>query len=397
MNSRQRVIAALERRQPDRVPFDLGGNQSGIHVKAYQRLLDHLGLPREDIVLSNFTQLLARPSEAVLERLHVDTRWVRPLSSYVPHDRLDVQHERGFVGRYDAFGVFWGNDERQDLNDILYFGPVIHPLADATTVHDVESFPWPRGNDPATFTGLAEHARQLHESTGHAIASTAVGNTFELCTFLFGLARAMKLVRRNPALLDAAMDRLVEYWNEYNTAYLGQVGKYLDVACINGDLAGQDGPLFNPTFYEHHVKPWDQRIIARVKHLAPHLKINYHSCGSVIPFIPHFIANGYDAMNPVQVSARDMDPCSLARRYGGSIAFWGGMCDPQHVLPFGTPVGVATETRRNVTCFKAAGGGYIAANVHNITAEVPAANIVAMFDAAFEVAPYGRAPGTIAV
>nr|MDO8086346.1 uroporphyrinogen decarboxylase family protein [Candidatus Sigynarchaeum springense] len=387
MTPRQCVIAALEHRQPDRVPIDLGGNQSGIHVLAYQRVMAQLGIHEEKTVLSHFTQQLARPCDALLERFHVDTRWIRPLSSYIDYDRQEPQHERGFVGRFDQFHVFWGQDEIKPADEILYYDPVIHPLADAKTVQDIERHDWPDGKDKSVFKGLKEVARRFHEETPYAVCSTAIGNTFETCTFLFGLVKAMRLVRTNPALLDAAMTKLLEYWQDYNTTYLGEVGAFIDVACINGDLAGQDGPLVNPAFYEKHVKPVDALLVKHIKSIAPRIKLNYHTCGSVPAFIPHLADVGFDSINPVQVSARDMEPGSLKRRFGGRIAFWGGLCNPQATLPFGTPEQVRAEVKRNVHAFKA-GGGFIAANVHNITAEVPAANIVAMFDAAFESGRY---------
>ncbi|MEX2683662.1 MAG: uroporphyrinogen decarboxylase family protein, partial [Candidatus Sigynarchaeota archaeon] len=370
MTSRQRVIAALEHRQPDRVPIDLGGNQSGIHVRAYKRVLAQLGIHEDKTVLCHFTQQLARPCEALLERFHVDTRWIRPIGSYIDYDRQELQHERGFVGCFDQFHVFWGQDEKKSVEDILYYDPVIHPLADAKTVQDIERHDWPDGKDKSIFKGLKDVARQLHEHTTYAVCSTAIGNTFETCTFLFGLVKAMKLVRTNPALLDAAMRRLLEYWTDYNTTYLGEVGEFIDVACFNGDLAGQDGPLINPSFYEKHVKPVDALLVKHIKSLVPGIKLNYHTCGSVPAFIPHLADVGFDSVNPVQVSARDMEPSSLKQRFGKLITFWGGLCNPQGTLPFGTPEQVQAEVKRNVQMFKI-GGGFIAASVHNITAEVP--------------------------
>nr|MDO8110175.1 uroporphyrinogen decarboxylase family protein [Candidatus Sigynarchaeota archaeon] len=387
LTSRERVIASLEHRQPDRVPIDLGGNQTGIHVRAYKRVLEFLGIHEDKTVLSHFTQQLACPCDALLDRFNIDTRWVRPLAGYVDLDRQEPQHERGYVGKFDQFHVFWGQDEKKPIEGILYYDPIIHPLADATSVQDIERFAWPDGTDKAPLKGLKEVARGLHEKTQFAVCSTAIGNTFETCTFLFGLVRAMKLVRMNPGLLIAAMNRLLEYWKDYNTTYLAEIGQFLDVACINGDLAGQDGPLINPAFYEKHIKPIDAQLVMHVKKIAPHLKLNYHSCGSVPVFIPHFASIGYTSINPVQVSARDMEPCSLKQRFGKSIAFWGGLCDSQRTLPFGTPEQVRSEVKKNMACFKP-NGGFIAANIHNITAEVPAANIIAMFDAASEFGRY---------
>ncbi len=100
-------------------------------------------------------------------------------------------------------------------------------------------------------------------------------------------------------------------------------------------------------------------------------------------FIPHFAEMGYDAVNPVQISARDMEPCSLKKRFGSSITFWGGVCDTQKTLPFGTPQLIRQEVKYNMDCLKP-GGGFIASSIHNITAEVPPENIVAMFDAVRE-------------
>jgi len=344
-------------------------------------------MTEERIVLSSFSQQLAKPSEAVLERFHVDTRWIRPLSNYIEYDKMEPQYEQGYIGQFDQFGVFWGNDASKDVRDILYYDPIIHPLENAMTVQDVEQFSWPSGKNTKPFEGLKDIAKTLHEKTSYAVCSTAVSNTFEFCTFLFGFTRAMKLVRVKPELLDTAMKELSRYWTDYISTYLDQVGKYIDVVCINSDLASQDGPLVNPAFYEQHVKPVDKKIVQHLKRVAPHVKINFHSCGSVPAFIPHFIDLGYDSINPVQVSACDMEPCSLKKRFGKSITFWGGLCDSQHTLPFGTPKMVRDDVKKNVNCLKT-GGGFIAANIHNITAEVPPENIVAMFDAAREFGTY---------
>jgi uroporphyrinogen decarboxylase len=133
------------------------------------------------------------------------------------------------------------------------------------------------------------------------------------------------------------------------------------------------------TTYVPLIKPIEQRFSQKLHALAQ-VKINYHSCGSIARFIPHFAEIGYDAVNPVQVSAQDMEPCSLKKRFGSRISFWGGLCDTQHLLPFGTPAQLRKEVERNVRCLKP-GGGYIASNIHNITAEVPPDNVTAMFDA----------------
>jgi uroporphyrinogen decarboxylase len=182
------------------------------------------------------------------------------------------------------------------------------------------------------------------------------------------------------------MKGLLKYWIDYNTTFLSEVGQFLDVVCVNGDLAEQAGPIMNLKIYENMIKPLEQKLSAKIHELAD-VKINYHCCGSIPMFIPHFIDIGYDIVNPVQISAYDMESCSLKTRFGNKITFWGGLCNTQKTLPFGTPEEIKKEVKRNFECFKP-GGGYVAANIHNITAEVPPENIVAMFDAANEYRSY---------
>jgi uroporphyrinogen decarboxylase len=382
--SRERVLTTLDHGEPDRVPIDFGGNQSSIHVKAYTRLLEYLGI-QDDLIISDFVQQIARICDEMLDRFHVDTRFVRPLSSYIPYDRMNPEYDGKWVGVYDQFGVFWGNDATKDLADILYYDPVIHPLADAETVQDVENHPWPDGKDRAPFEGLRYVAKELHE-TGKAVSTSPTGNTFEYCTFLFGFVKTLKLTRTKPELLDAAMGHLLDYWKDYNTTFLGEVGEYLDLICINGDVAEQAGPIISPAFYEQHVKMLDKELVDHIKGMFP-VSVNYHSCGSVPMFITHWIDVGYDAVNPVQISAYDMEPASLKARFGEKITFWGGLCNSQSTLPFGTPEAIRAEVEHNLSIMKP-GGGYVAASVHNITAEVPPENIASMFDAAYEFGKY---------
>jgi uroporphyrinogen decarboxylase len=182
------------------------------------------------------------------------------------------------------------------------------------------------------------------------------------------------------------MEELLKYWIDYVSTFLGEIGEFLDVICINGDLAEQAGPIMSIRLYEKIIKPLERKLSEKIHRIAD-AKINYHSCGSIPRFIPHFTEIGYDALNPVQISAYDMEPCSLKKRFGKMISFWGGLCNSQNTLPFGTPKQIKEEVRRNFECFKP-GGGFIASSIHNITAEVPPQNVVAMFDAALEFRDY---------
>jgi len=386
MNSRERVNTTLNHKEPDKVPIDLGGNQSSIHIKAYKKLLDYLGIEDENVQYADFVQQIVRPCDKVLERFCIDVRYVQPLGGMVRVQDMEPQYEGKYVGLYDQFGVFWGNDAKKDLDEILYYDPVIHPFADFKSVSDIRDFDWPNGRDKTPFNGLKEYAKNLRDYTDFALSTPPVGCIYEYCTFLFGFTKTLRYLRTKPEFIIVTMEELLKYWTNYVTTFLDEVGSYLDVVCINGDLAEQAGPIMSVKLYENMIKPIERKLSKRIHELVE-TKINYHSCGSVSLFIPHFAEIGYDIINPVQISAYDMEPCSLKKRFGDIMSFWGGLCNSQNTLPFGTLKQIRDEVRRNFECLKP-GGGFIASNIHNITAEVPPQNIVAMFDAANEFGNY---------
>jgi uroporphyrinogen decarboxylase len=386
MNSRERVNLALNHMEPDKVPLDLGGNQSSIHIKAYRNLLEFLEIKDNNIQYCDFVEQNVVPCEELLQKFEIDTRYIRPLGGMVKIDNVNLQYEGKYVGVYDQFGCFWGNDVNKDLSEILYNDPVIHPFEDFKAIQEVVEYEWPDGRDRSPFEGLREYAKKLYETTPYALITAPTGCIYEYTTFLFGFSKALRHLKKNPEMIIAAMEQLLKYWTDYNITFLNEVGEYIDVICINGDLAEQAGPIMDLKTYERIIKPLERQLSKKVHELA-NVKINYHSCGSVSQFIPHFADIKYDAVNPVQISAFDMEPCSLKKRFGKIITFWGGMCNTQSTLPFGTPEKIRKEVKNNFKCFKP-GGGYIAANIHNITAEVPPENIVAMFDAANEFRNY---------
>ncbi len=386
MNSRERVNTALNHVEPDKIPLDLGGNQSSIHVKAYKKVLEYLGIEDKNVKFADFVQQIADPCESILERFKIDIRYIRPTGGMIKIDEIEPLYEGKFVGVYDQFGVFWGNDAEKDINNILYYDPVIHPFAEFNSVQEINNFDWPDGTDKSPFNGLREKAKHLFETTNFALSAHPSGCVYEYTTFLFGFTKVLRYLRTKPELIIAAMENLLRYWIDYNTTFLNEVGDYLDVISINGDLAEQAGPIMNLKIYENMIKPIEFKLSQKIHELTS-AKINYHCCGSIPLFIPHFSDIGYDAVNPVQISSYDMEPCSLKKRFGKLITFWGGLCNTQKTLPFGTPEQIREEVRYNFKCLKP-GGGYIASNIHNITAEVSPENIIAMFDAANEFRSY---------
>ena len=187
---------------------------------------------------------------------------------------------------------------------------------------------------------------------------------------------------QNHAFCEAMLDQTLKFWTDFYTGFLGAIGDLVDVVMIGDDLAGQDGPLFRPAFYREIVKPRQKALVGHIKSLTK-AKVWYHTCGGCKVYIPELIDNGVDILNPVQTSAQGMDAAELKKEFGRDIVFWGGGVDSQHVLPFERPARIREDVRHNVAVFKP-GGGYVFNNIHNIQAGVPAENVVAMYEAAYE-------------
>ena len=382
MTSRERMLKALNHETPDRVPMDLGGNQTGIHKNAYLKLLAHLGI-KEELVIMDSVQQLARPCEAVLQRFHVDTRYVAAGSPANWKGGI-VQNVRGdklWHDLTDEFGITWSMPE----DFPLYMDISHHPLANAT-IEDIKNYPFPKGDDPTRFTGLRERALTLKRETPYAVVSGISGVVYEICWYMRGLEQWFCDLMIDPGFCEALMDQTLKYWMDWFRLFLDEVGDVVDVIMIGDDLAGQDGPLFNPALYRRIVKPRHKKLVQYIRSRTK-AKIWYHTCGACQDFIPDLLDNGIHILNPVQISAAKMDPAQLKAAYGKRLVFWGGGIDAQHVLPFAKPEEVARQVRRNVETFKA-GGGYVFNNVHNIQGGVPPENIVAMYDAAYEAGFY---------
>jgi uroporphyrinogen decarboxylase len=383
MTSRDRLLAALDHRAPDRVPIDLGGNQTGIHRDAYRRLLDHLGI-RAEVEILDPVQQLARPDERVLERLRVDTRYVFAGAAADWKGGI-VRAERdgkAWFDLVDEFGIRWS----MPADDGLYMDITLHPLADAT-IDDVKAYPFPKGGDPGRFAGLRERALRIRKETPYAVVSGISGVVYEIGWYLRGLERWFMDTVENPAVCEALLDRTLQFWLDWFRAFLEEAGDVVDVIMIGDDLAGQKGPLFSPDFYRRVVKPRHKRLVQYVKSRTK-AKIWYHTCGGCRALIPELVDNGIDILNPVQISATGMEPAGLKRDFGDRLCFWGGGIDSQRVLPRATPAEVREHVRRSLEAFKP-GGGYVFNNVHNIQGGVPPENIVALYDAAHEFGAYG--------
>ena len=382
MTSRERVQKAINHETPDRIPIDLGGFQTGIHRGAYEQLIKYLNID-DTIKILDPAQQLVIPREEVLERFHVDVRYVcaHGPDSFKGGIEQNVRDGRLWHDLKDEFGAVWSMAD----DGGMYMDVSHHPLADAT-IDDIESYPFPDGGDPTRFTGVREQALKLRKNTPYALSTGIGGVVYEICWYMRGLEQWFIDMMTQPEFCEALLDKTLAYWKPYFTGFMGEIGDIIDVVMIGDDLAGQSGPLFSPDFYRSIVKPRQKELVQHIKSLTD-AKIWYHSCGSIYRYIPDLIDNGVDIINPVQIGLVNMDPQKLKEEFGDSIVFWGGGIDAQHVLPFAKPAEIREHVKRNVEIFKP-GGGYVFNNVHNIQHGVPPENIEALFDAAYEFGFY---------
>ena len=374
---RDRVITALRHEEPDRVPRDLGGSGvTTVNATAYAKLAKYLGLEKEiGQVQVNRRSQTADPSEAVLRRFDVDCRALALGSPDVVQEE-----ELGEHSYRDEWGVLWARPEVGHF--INREGPF---QRGEPTLADLEKHRWPVPRDPGRIKGLKERAIRLRRETDCAIVLSLGNSVVSLSQRLRGFAEWMEDLLLNPALADGLMEHTLTVTAGTAEYVLEEVGEYVDVVLFFDDLGFQDRPFFRPELYRKMVKPYHRRLVDTIKSKTK-AKVLMHSDGSVYPLIGDLIEIGVDALNPVQVSAKNMDSARLKTEFGADLSFWGAI-DTQRVLSVGSPEDVRKEVKRRIHDL-APGGGYVLASVHNIQAEVPPENIVAMFDSSLEYGCY---------
>jgi uroporphyrinogen decarboxylase len=385
MESRERVYLALNHKEPDRVPIDFAGTGvSTICYQAYEDLRAFLRLePKpfktEDLGAGAWAGVVS-PHQDVYERLRSD---VMTVGMGAPDDwQLEIQYGK----EYDTYVDEWGTTVVRPKGG-HYFDYRIFPIQEGT----VEAFKkwdrWPDPSNPGRWRGFRERCLEARQ-TGRAITAFSVfgGGIFEQPARIMPMDEFYVGIAADPKFADLVMGKMFDIYYEATIRMLEEVGDILDVWVYWDDLSGQNGPLVSPRWYEKHLMYLHRKLFDKVKSMTD-AKIFFHCCGSARPWIPYMIDLGVDILNPVQVSAAGMDPAGLKRDFGQDIVFWGGACNPQGNLAFGTPDEVVDEVRRNVEAL-AAGGGFVFANVHNIQNLVPPENIVAMFDTACKYGGY---------
>lgn len=399
MTPRERVLAALNHIEPDRVPVDLSGHRSsGIAAMAYPKLRKYLGLPAKPVRVYDVIQQLAVVDEDVLDRFGVDC----------------VEMGRGFAQTDDSWKPWvlpdgtdclipaWTSMERRGDRWVMLSdsGRVIAHMPDGTLYFEQTYFPLMESGGEGSladafgecmWTGIAappgpvdaatlrKGAERFRRSTNRAIIGLFGGNLFETGQFFHRADNFFMLLAGEPQKAHRFLDKLVEIHLANLEKFLAAVGSSIDVILFGDDLGMQTGPMLSPRMYREFFKPRHQILWKRAKELA-NVKVMLHCCGGVRELFPHLIEAGLDAINPVQITCAGMNAAELKAEFGRDLTFWGGGCDTRDILTGAQPRQVAEHVKKQVGILSP-GGGFVFQQVHNVLANVPPENIVAMLDA----------------
>jgi uroporphyrinogen decarboxylase len=343
----------------------------------------YLGRDPGEVKIVNIVEQLPALADTFLEDdIKADTRQIREQggSSW----KLQVEED----DRYYRFLSEWGIELKMPKEGGHYFDLVGHPLKEPS-LRTLEEFPWPDPADPARWRGLREQAEALFRNTDYGLVIGCVFGmgVFEGPQYLRGMGDFLMDLLTYPEFADKLMDHIAELLTVAYAHMLDEVGEYVQVVSVCDDLATQLGPMISPELYRKRIKPRQKRIIDAIRTKSD-ARILYHGCGSTREFLPDLIDIGVDIFNPVQVGAKGMgDTRGLKQEFGKDLTFWGGICDAQRVLPFGTPDEVKQETRRRLDDLMP-GGGFVVAPIHNIQDLTPPQNIMAMYETIHEYGNY---------
>jgi uroporphyrinogen decarboxylase len=395
MLPRERVICALNHKEPDRIPKDLGGSiATSINAMAYQRVKEYLGLKVRKSRVRNVILFTPEVDEEIRKNWGIDT---------VSLDRLEAAPGIPFRGKWKQFHLPNGEPAlypegfspviREDGGWELFhdgvktnvlstqtgsFVPVHFPLKGAD-LNRLEEYELP-GFEDRELEYLHRRARWLFENTDYAIFGWFGGSIFEQTHYLCGYDEIMIRLITERDFVRALFEKLARQMIEDARLYLDAVGKYIQVIGFYDDFGVQNGPMIAPSLFRELIKPLLGEVYGEVHRLTDAF-LFLHSCGSVYEFIEDFIEIGVDILSPVQTSAFRMEPERLKEEFGTRISFWGGGCDVHRILPLGSPEEVRRDVRRRMEIF-GKGGGFVFAPIHNIQADVPPQNIEAMYDEA---------------
>ena len=376
MTSRERVNITINHEEPDMIPIDFGGVHTSVHDYAHKNLKKYYNLGGPEAKIQEPLQQIVYPDKRILEKFQVDITGVYSKASSSWEFKVDPFK--------DEWSDEWGNRLVRPKGG--YFYDVKEHVMSNFTIEDLKKFKMPDPLDKARTKGLRDEILDTRRKTDKAIIMfNASWGIWECLWLMRGFEQAYIDIASDKKFVELFFDKMLWWQEAFWGNVLDEVGDLIDVLQIGDDLGTERGPVFNPETYDLLLKPCHQEYVSFLKSKS-NAKIYIHSCGDVSWVIDDFIEYGIDILNPVQVSASNMDSSELKRKFGNKITFWGGGCDTK-VLLLDTPKQVQEEVKRRINDF-APGGGFVFAPIHNIQANTPPENIAAMYETAVALRKY---------
>ncbi|TFG19372.1 MAG: methyltransferase [Promethearchaeota archaeon] len=406
MKSRGRVLASINHKQPDRVPIDLGSSpNTGISAVAYHNLKKFLGITTGNTRIHDVLLQLAIPEEEILNLFQVDVidlghtfnledekwyniningiqaqfpTWFRP--NFNSDGSLDVVHSDGTIlasmskNSLVLDQTYFPCKEKYPTNmkDLI-------TLLQKNYGYACVSPPFSYLNQKDFWKTLRKNALELRNNTDRAIVMYAGFTLFQFGATMKPMDKFLIDLIRRPQDVEKFLDLMMEIYFISARQICKWVGDVVDIICFGDDFGENNGPIMSPRIFHKFFKPRHAQLIDYIKKNSK-MKTFLHSCGSVIDLIPDFIEIGFDILNPVQINCHNMDPKDLKKNFGDDITFWGGGADSRNVINRKNPEQVKKHVKELLEIFSP-GGGYVFNTIHNIMADVPPENIVAIFEA----------------
>lgn len=410
MNSRERVIASIEHKHIDKVPFDIGSNpSSGISAIAYSNLLKHVGKEQLPVKIFDVVQQLAHPHIEIVDLLGIDVIDIGIKYNTATNDWYETTLDNGDLALYPSWfrpeklqnGDIVAKDKLGEViakkpNNAAFFDQTVFPWLDAFP-SDMSNLklamdkvlwsafahsPWDHAHKDNFWEDLQKKAIDLRDNTNKAVMITVGCNLFEWGTFIRRMDNFLMDPYIYPAETNKFLDALLDIHLNTLSKVVESVGDVVDIIRFGDDLGMTTGPLMSPELYREFFKPRHAQLNDYV-HKNSKMKTFLHSCGSIYQLIPDLIDAGFEILNPVQTNCADMEPEKLKNEFGKEVTFWGGGADTTTILNRATPQEVRKHCLERLEIFSK-GGGFIFNPVHNIIPDVPPANIIAMVNAVNE-------------
>lgn len=396
MNSRERIRAAINHKEPDKLAIDFGAMRStGISIYAYAQLKKYLGINEGIPKLYDVFQQLAEPEYSVVDRMGGDVvqahrlkpsfgipikEWKKMVLSngveclvpkdYNPVIKDDFSQEIVIDGKVIAKMPSGGN----------YFDTVGSDMGFIESMDDLKKVVFDSMTEEE-LDFIEEEVRSLYNNTDKAVLLCFGGNILEAGETLWGFEKFLEYMLIEPELVRAWLDRLTQSYMRDLEKLLPRVFKYIDVIQFGDDLGTQLSTLISKASYKEIIKPYHRQMFSYVHKNYPDVKVFLHSCGAIYDLIPDLIEAGVDILNPVQISASGMNPERLKSEFGKDLVFWGGGANMQDTVMNRSIEEIKDEVSRLIDIFSP-GGGYVFNQVHNIQANVPPEKIMAIYDTA---------------